>query len=129
MLTPSTRFLFDAVDARRRLNAGRLQDGRHHVDDVVKLVALFTSGAILRGHETASPLRVPPKWEATCFIHWKGASSARPSPRCSGFRTARCRSRPDERAATQVFGRAVERRGTPRAVDVPSADAPLSPQM
>ena len=24
---------------------------------------------IPRGHEMASPLRVPPKWDATCFIH------------------------------------------------------------
>ena len=32
--------------------------------------------AIPRGHETAMPLRVPPKCDAICFIHWNGASSA-----------------------------------------------------
>ena len=32
--------------------------------------------AIPPGHEIAIPLREPPKWDATCFIHWNGASSA-----------------------------------------------------
>ena len=26
------------------------------------------------------PLREPPKCEATCFIHWKGVSSAQAQP-------------------------------------------------
>ena len=26
------------------------------------------------------PFLVPPKWEATCFIHWNGASSAHAHP-------------------------------------------------
>ena len=28
------------------------------------------------GHEITRPLRVPPKCEATCFVHWNGVSSA-----------------------------------------------------
>jgi len=24
------------------------------------------------GQRTAMPLRVPPQWEATCFVHWNG---------------------------------------------------------
>ena len=25
-------------------------------------------------------LRVPPKWEATCLVHWKGVFTAQPQP-------------------------------------------------
>ena len=39
MLTPSIGLLLDAVDRVRRLDAGGLEDGRHDVDDVVKLPA------------------------------------------------------------------------------------------
>src|SRR5262249_59794814 len=28
------------------------------------------------GHESTRPLRVPPKCEATCFVHWNGVSKA-----------------------------------------------------
>ncbi len=38
------------------------------------------AASIPAGQETASPLRVPPKWEATCFIHWNGASNAHAHP-------------------------------------------------
>ena len=38
------------------------------------------ASVIRRGHEMARPLRVPPKWEATCFIHWNGASRAHAQP-------------------------------------------------
>ena len=33
-----------------------------------------------RGQCTIVPLRVPPQCEATCFVHWKGASMAQAQP-------------------------------------------------
>ena len=38
------------------------------------------ASVMCRGHETAKPLRVPPKCDATCFIHWNGASRAHAHP-------------------------------------------------
>lgn len=35
---------------------------------------------ILAGQETNMPLRVPPKWEAICLVHWKGVSPAQAQP-------------------------------------------------
>ena len=33
--------------------------------------------ALMRfGQEIARPFRVPPKWLATCLVHWKGVSIA-----------------------------------------------------
>ena len=34
------------------------------------------AAAMPAGHEMATPLRVAPKCEATCLVHWNGASSA-----------------------------------------------------
>ncbi len=36
--------------------------------------------AIRSGQETISGLRVPPKWEAICLVHWKGVFIAQPQP-------------------------------------------------
>jgi hypothetical protein len=32
------------------------------------------------GQWTMVPLRVPPQWEATCLVHWKGVSIAQAQP-------------------------------------------------
>ena len=37
------------------------------------------------GHDIAIALRVPPKCEATCFIHWNGESSAHAQPTLKWF--------------------------------------------
>ena len=41
-----------------------------------KLLRSAPASLMRRGHCTAIALRVPPKCEAICFIHWNGESSA-----------------------------------------------------
>jgi hypothetical protein len=36
--------------------------------------------SIPAGQWTIVPLRVPPQWEATCFVHWKGEFIAHAQP-------------------------------------------------
>ena len=82
-----------------------------------------------RGQETASALRVPPKCDATCFIHWNGESSAHAHPTLKWF---------SQRAVPKSSMWSSSHSGsscTPFWNDgalqapctVPSADAPLSP--
>ena len=75
------------------------------------------------------PLRVPPKCEATCFIHWNGESSAHAQPTLKWFSQ---RSVPKSSMwASSHSGSS----GTPfwnegalhAPCTVPSAEAPLSP--
>ena len=48
---------------------------------MVELGAQLAAGleAVL-GQWTIVPLRVPPKWEATCLVHWYGVSMAWAQP-------------------------------------------------
>ena len=32
------------------------------------------------GQDTTMPLPVPPKWEATCLVHWNGVSMDQAQP-------------------------------------------------
>ena len=81
------------------------------------------------GHDTANPLRVPPKCEATCFIHWNGASSAQAQPTLKWFsQRADPKSPMCSRSHSGSSGTPFWKDGALHAPwIVPSADAPLSP--
>ena len=71
--TPSTR-----LGLR---DAGGVEDRGQHIDDVVELVARPRRDPLMpAGQCTIIPLRVPPKCEATCLVHWYGVSSASAQP-------------------------------------------------
>jgi hypothetical protein len=81
------------------------------------------------GHITAMPLRVPPKWLATCFIHLNGESSAHAQPTLKWFsqfgvpKSSMCAS-----SHSGSSWRPFWKLGALQAPwMVPSADAPLSP--
>ena len=83
------------------------------------------------GQLRAMALRVPPKWEATCFIHWKGASRAQAQPALKWFshravpKTAMWASIHSGSSGTPFW-----KEGAAQApFRVPSAEAPLSPVM
>ena len=77
------------------------------------------------------PLRVPPKCEGTCFIHWNGVDPPRPRPPGNGSRVAGRRSRRSFASCRSTVS------GMPLWVIMllsvpvrpPSALAPLSPTM
>ena len=48
----------------------RLEDGRRHIDHMVKLERNSPLVLMPFGQCTIVPLRVPPQWEATCLVHW-----------------------------------------------------------
>ena len=70
------RFLGDAVDHHRRLDARGFEDGRHDVDHVMELRADAAGVLDVVGPGDAMPCRVPPKCDATCLVHLKGVSNA-----------------------------------------------------
>ncbi len=81
------------------------------------------------GQEIASALRVPPKWDATCFVHWNGASRAHAQPTLKWFsqravpKSSMCSSSHSGSSCTPFWND-----GALHAPwIVPSADAPLSP--
>ena len=75
------------------------------------------------------PLRDPPKWEATCFIHWNGASSAHAHGALKWFshrgdpKSWMCASSHSGSSGSPFW-----KEGELHApCSVPSAEAPLSP--
>ena len=64
------RALLDAVDEDRLGQARHLQNGRRDVDHMMELVRISPLALIPFGQCTIVPLRVPPKCEATCLVHW-----------------------------------------------------------
>src|SRR5262245_40545400 len=64
------------------------------------------------GHEITRPLRVPPKCEATCFVHWNGVSKAWAHAACDQRGTVRRTERGDMklRVAQPGLGETVHRR-------------------
>ena len=80
MLTPSIGACVMPLTSVGRLDAGRLQDGRHDVDHMVELGADAALVLDRSGQEIAMPCRVPPKCEATCLVHLKGVSKAQAQP-------------------------------------------------
>ena len=57
-----------------------VEDRRRDVDDVMELVRISPFAAKPAGQCTIVPLRVPPQWEATCFVHWYGVYIACAQP-------------------------------------------------
>ena len=74
------RLLLDAVDERRLGQAGGLENRRRDVDHVMELGADLAARAEASGPVNDVPLRVPPKCEATCLVHWYGVSVAWAQP-------------------------------------------------
>jgi len=69
--------LRDPIQLDRRRDSDRFVQRRHHVDHVMELLAQTAAVLYIRaGHETIIGLRVPPKWLATCLVHWNGVSMA-----------------------------------------------------
>lgn len=64
------RLLLNAVHQHRGRHADAVQDGREHIDDVVELRAHATAPGDPAGPVDDQPVPVPPKCEATCFVHW-----------------------------------------------------------
>ena len=93
---------------------------------------LISPVALIRfGHERAMPLRVAPKCDATCFIHWKGESSAHAHAALKWFsHLADPKSSMCSRSHSGSSGRPFWKAGALQApCSVPSAEDPLSPVM
>ena len=74
------RRLLDAVHERGLREAGDVEHGRRDVDHVVELAADLALALMPFGQCTIMPLRVPPKCDATCFVHWYGVFIAWAQP-------------------------------------------------
>ena len=74
------RLLRDAVDDLRLGDLARFQDRRHDVDDVVELVADLALRLDPLGPVDDQRVAGAAEVQATCLVHWNGASIAQAQP-------------------------------------------------
>ena len=80
ILPPSTRCCFTPLTSTGAGEAGSVEDGGRHVDDVFVLVANAADVVDALGQKTTMGSRVPPRCEAMRLPHWKGALPAQAQP-------------------------------------------------
>ena len=80
MLTPCSGICWMPLTNVGLGETGGVEHRRRDVDDVVELVRTSPRASKPFGQCTIVPLRVPPKCEATCLVHWYGVSIACAQP-------------------------------------------------